>query len=103
MELILVRPINIIWSATSCAQSLNCIQLFATTWTVSRQAPLSMGFPRQKYWSGLPFPPPGYLPNPKMEPVSPAGRQSLYYWATREAPYRNVWWLHTVMYVALYH
>ena len=41
-------------------------------WTVSRQAPLSMGFPRQKYLSGLPFPPPRDLPNPGIEPMSPA-------------------------------
>ena len=45
---------------------------FATPWTVVHQAPLSMGFPRQKYWSGLPFPPPGELPNPGIEPMSPA-------------------------------
>ena len=38
---------------------------------VARQAPLSMGFPRQEYWSGLPFPPPGGLPDPGIEPVSP--------------------------------
>ena len=45
-----------------------------TTWTVAHQAPLSMGFPRQEwvYWSGLSFPPPGDLPNPGIEPVSPA-------------------------------
>ena len=43
---------------------------FATPWTVAHQAPLSMGFPRQEYWSGLPFPPPGNLPNPGIEPVS---------------------------------
>ena len=39
-------------------------------WTVALQAPLSMGFPRQEYWSGLPFPAPGDLPNPGIEPVS---------------------------------
>ena len=42
-----------------CAQSLSCIQLFVTPWTVACQAPLSMGFSRQEYWSGLPFPSPG--------------------------------------------
>ena len=42
-----------------------------TLWTVTHQAPLSMGFPRQKYWSGLPFPSPGNLPNPETELVSP--------------------------------
>ena len=41
-----------------------------TPWTVARQAPLSMGFSRQEYWSGLPFPP-GDLPDPGIEPVSP--------------------------------
>ena len=43
-----------------------------TPWTVARQAPLSMRFPRQEYWSGLPFPSPGDLPNPGTEPTSPA-------------------------------
>ena len=41
-------------------------------WTVARQAPLSMGFSRQEYWSGLPFPSPGDLPLPGIKPVSPA-------------------------------
>ena len=44
----------------------------ATLWTGAYQAPLSMGFPRQEYWNGLPFPSPGDLPNPEMEPRSPA-------------------------------
>ena len=43
-----------------------------TPWSVARQAPLSMGFPRQGYWSGLPFPSPEDLPNPRIEPTSPA-------------------------------
>ena len=43
-----------------------------TPWTVAPQAPLSMGFPRQESWSGLPFPPQGDLPNPGMKPASPA-------------------------------
>ena len=46
------------------------VQLFVTPWTVARQAPLSMGFPRQEYWSGLLFPPPGDLPDPGIEPSS---------------------------------
>ena len=45
---------------------------FATPWTVTCQAPLSMGFPRQEYWSGLPLPSPGDLPDPGIEPKSPA-------------------------------
>ena len=43
----------------------------ATPWAVAHQTPLSMGFPRQEYWSGLPFPYPGDLPNPGIEPRSP--------------------------------
>ena len=56
----------------SCAYSLSHVRFFATPWTVACQAPLSMGFSRQGYWSGLPFPSPSDLPNPGIEPVSPA-------------------------------
>ena len=45
---------------------------FATPWIVACQAALSTGFPRQEYWNGLPFPSPGYLPDPGIEPESPA-------------------------------
>ena len=48
------------------------VQLFVTPWTVTHQAPLSMGFSRQESWSGLPFPSPGDLPDPGIEPMSPA-------------------------------
>ena len=51
---------------------LSRLQLFETPWTVAHQVPLSMGFSRQEYWSGLPFPSPGDLPNPRVEPGSPA-------------------------------
>ena len=54
-----------------CVQLLSCVQLFASPWTVAHQAPLSMGFSRQEYWSGLPFPPPGGHPDPRIEPSSP--------------------------------
>uniref|UniRef100_A0A4W2FI99 Uncharacterized protein n=1 Tax=Bos indicus x Bos taurus TaxID=30522 RepID=A0A4W2FI99_BOBOX len=47
------------------------VQLFATPWTVAYQAPLSLGFSRQEYWSGLPFPSPGDLPDPGFETASP--------------------------------
>ena len=46
------------------------VQLVATLWTVDHQVPLSMGFSRQEYWSGLPCPPPGDPPNPRTEPWS---------------------------------
>ena len=51
---------------------LNRVQLFATPWTVAYQAPQSMEFSRQEYWSGLPFPSPGDLPDPEIKPGSPA-------------------------------
>ena len=50
---------------------LNCVQLFATPRTVACQAPLSMEFSRQEYWSGLPFPSPGDLPDPGIKPKCP--------------------------------
>ena len=53
-------------------KSLSRVRLFATPWTVAHQAPLSMGFSRQEYWSGLPFPSLGDLPDPGIEPRSPA-------------------------------
>ena len=49
----------------------SCVWLFATLWTVAHQAPLSMGFSRQEYWSGLLWPPAGDLPNPGINPASP--------------------------------
>ena len=52
-------------------KSLIHVQLFATPWTVAHQAPPSMDFSRQEYWSGLPFPSPGDLPDPGIEPRSP--------------------------------
>ena len=63
----------------------------ATPWTVARQAPLPMGFSRQGYWNGLPFPSPGDLPDPGIEPGSPAlqeeslptelrGKQNVWVW-----------------------
>ena len=63
------------------------VWLFETPWTVAHQA-LSMGFSRQKQWSGLPCPPPGHLPELGIKPQAPCllhCRQILYHWATREA------------------
>ena len=70
---------------TQCASVLSCfsrVQLFATLWTIVRQAPLSMGFSRQEYWSGLPCPPPGDLPNPGIESLS----LSLLHWQAGSLP-----------------
>ena len=52
-------------------KSLNRVGLFVIPWTVACQAPPSMGFSRQEYWSGVPFPSPGDLPDPGIEPWSP--------------------------------
>ena len=53
------------------AQLLSHVRLFATPWAEAHQPSLSAGFPRQEYWRGLPFPPPGDLPDLRIEPVSP--------------------------------
>ena len=53
-------------------KSLSCVQLFATPWIIAYQAPPSMGFSRQEYQNGLPFPSPGDLPDPGIESRSPA-------------------------------
>ena len=101
------------------AELLSRVQLFATPWTVARRAPLSMGFSRQEDWSGMPFHPPGYLPDPEIKPESPAleayfplhhlgnpliNGVSSYYWASlvaqlvknppamRETPVRFLGW-----------
>ena len=63
----LTRNLKIVFTALHTCQSC----LFAAPRTIARQAPLSMGFSRQEDWSGLPFPPPGVLPNSEIEPKSP--------------------------------
>ena len=76
-------------NSIECARMLShfsCVQLCATLWTVARQTPLSMGFSRQEYWSGLPCPPPGFFPTQGSNPGLFHCRQILYHWATREVP-----------------
>ena len=63
-------------SVHAYAPTLYCAQLFATPWNVACQAPLPRGSSRQEYWSGLPFPPPGDLPDPGIEPKSPVSPAS---------------------------
>ena len=58
-------------SVFMCAKSLGHVWLFVTLWTIACQAPLSMEFCRQEYWSGLPFLPPGDIPDPGIKPTSP--------------------------------
>ena len=61
------------------AQSLSCVHLFVTLWPVAHQAPLSMEFFRQEYWRGLPFPSPGDVPDPGIEPSSPVLAGTFFY------------------------
>ena len=68
------------------AQSLRHVRLFGTIWTVALQAPLSMGFHRQEYWSGLPFPTPEDLPDPGIKPLSPASSALAGRFFTTEPP-----------------
>ena len=57
-----------IYKKEKTVKLLSRVRLFATPWTVAYHAPSSIGFPRQEYWSGLPFPSPGVLPDPGIEP-----------------------------------
>ena len=75
-------------------KSLSHVQFFATLWTVDHQAPPSMGFSRQEYWSGLPCPSPGNLPNPgiKFLPLmSPALAGGLYHYDHLGSPSLSEW------------
>ena len=69
---------------------LSRVWLFATPWTIAHQAPLSMGFSRQEYWSGLPFPSPGDLPDPGIEPRPRALQADT---LTSEPPGKPLSWL----------
>ena len=65
---------------------LTHVLLFATPWTIAHQGPLAMGFFRQEYWSELPFPPPGDLPDPRIKPASLASLALLGIFFTTMAP-----------------
>ena len=69
---------------------LSCVTLFVTPWTVGHQAPLSMGFSSKEYWSGLPFPPPGILPHPGAEPLTPALAGGFFTTAPPGEPFRSM-------------
>ena len=72
----------------------NCVQVFTTLWTVACQAPVSMGFYKQEYWSGLPCPPPGDCPDPGIESLSPASPKLAGGFFTTSATWEaqsNVW------------
>ena len=74
------------WWFMMCACVLGRVRLFATPWTIACQAPLSVGFPRQEYWSGLPFPLSGYLHHPGIDPTSLASLALSGAFFTSEAP-----------------
>ena len=69
---------------------LSHVPLFATPWTIARQAPLPMGSSSLEYWSGLPFPPPGDLRDPGMEPASPASPTLAGGFFTSEPPGKQI-------------
>ena len=74
------------WSIKWKRQSLSRVRLFGIPWAVVCQDPLSMEFSRQEYWSGVPFPSPGDLPDPGIKSWSPAYEGGFFtFWATREA------------------
>ena len=77
---------------------LSRVRLFVTLWTVAHQAPLSMEFSRQEYWSGLPFPPPGDLPDPEIKTEScttPAFAGRIFY---HRATWETLWYTHAMEY-----
>ena len=74
----LIQPLwKMVWKVKVKVKSLSCVRLFVTPWTILHKAPPSMGFSRQEYWSGLPFPSPGNLPNPGIDSRSPHCRRML--------------------------
>ena len=82
-------PVLLLFSRRSEVKPLSRVRVFATPWTVTYQAPPSMEFSRQEYWSGLPFPSPGDLPHPGIESRSVCiARKRFTVWATRDA----LWW-----------
>ena len=76
---------------------LSHAQLFVTPWIVARQVPLSMGFPKQEYWSSLPFPLPGDLPLPGIEPTSPASPALAGRFFTTEIPGKPLGLYHSLV------
>ena len=82
----LVRDSLYIWVKVK-VKSLSCVRLLTTPWTVAYQTPPSMGFSRQECWSGLPFPSPGDLPDPGIEPGSRIAGRRFYRLSHQGSPY----------------
>ena len=72
LDVLVLFGLTMQWTLCCCPQSQRCVQVFVTPWTVAHQASLSMRFPRQECWNGLPCPPPVDLRNPRIKPRSPA-------------------------------
>ena len=70
-QTVVEKTIYDITSKSNSARMLSYVRFFVALWTVACQVPVSMGFPRQEYWNGLPFPSPGDLPNPEIKSASP--------------------------------
>ena len=81
---------------------LSCVRLFATPWTVAYQAPPSVEFSRQEYWSGLPFPSPGDLPDPGIEPGSPSLQADTLTSEPPEKPIYTYTYIHTYTHTHTY-
>ena len=73
------------WKWKVKVKTFSRVRFSETPWTAAYQVPPSMGFSRREYWSGLPLPSPGDLPNPGIEPTSPTWQGILYHWVTWEA------------------
>ena len=89
-------PVQCTCLGAVCVLALSRVCLFVTPWTVACQAPLSMGFSRQEYWSGLPFPPPDDVPDSGIEPtspVSPALAGGFFTTVTLGKPLNAIWLL----------
>ena len=87
MRYVLVMEDTVLWERGRVHVSvLSRVQLFVTPWTVACQAPVSMEFSRQEYWSGLVFPSPGNLPNLGIEPVCPALQVGSLLLSNRDGP-----------------
>ena len=98
-KLTLTKSQMLMWTASTipnipslcmCVKSLSHVRLFATLWTVARQAPLFMGFSRQEYWSGSPFPSPGIFPTQGSNLGLLLCRQTLYPLSHQGSPYYEI-------------
>ena len=85
-------PTVILYGTRVSAQSLSCVQLLVTLWTIAHQAPLSMRLSQQEYWNGLSFPTPGDLPHLGTEALSPAAPALTGEFFTTEPPEKPVTW-----------